>query len=105
VRAFQRLQAELDATRTIALSEGVRATTLADQLDALHQDAMRYRALKTRHPYIMVTRLIQPGGGYSSARAESVIDAFADKAVAEVADWDATTPEARMANALAEVRQ
>lgn len=112
VRAFQRLQDELDAARTIAISEGVRATSLADQLNALHQDAMRYRALKTRHRYIMITRLISPGGGFSSVTAEGIIDAFADKAVAEVEAWEAMTPaeqaewrKTEMANALAGASQ
>ena len=51
------------------------------------KDAERYRAIKTRHAYLMVTRLIG-GKGYNSATAKHQIDAYADSAIEEIAAYN-----------------
>ncbi len=57
------------------------------EIAALREDAERYRALKERHGYIMVVRLIN-ADGYSSAKKDALIDAFADAAIADIAAWE-----------------
>lgn len=50
------------------------------------QDAERYRALKKRHGYGMVTKLLG-ADGYNSAKSDAQIDAFSDAAIAELAAY------------------
>lgn len=59
---------------------------------AMEHDAKRYRALKTRHGYSMVTRLIGCDG-FSSSTKDALIDAYADKAAAEIEDHDSAIRE------------
>lgn len=49
-------------------------------------DAARYRALKVRHGYRMVTGLLGESG-YSSAHKDAQIDAYADDAIEEIAAY------------------
>jgi len=60
---------------------------LRAEVAGLREDAERYRALKERHGYIMVVRLIN-ADGYSSAEKDALIDAFADAAIADIAAWE-----------------
>jgi hypothetical protein len=60
------------------------------------QDAERYRAIKARHAYSLVSRFIDKGS-YSSHRAGAQIDAWADAAAQEVAEWEAKTPDEKTA--------
>jgi hypothetical protein len=59
--------------------------------DAL--DAARYRALKRRHGYLMVTRLLGERS-YSSAMKDAQIDAYADLAIKEVGLHGDAQPDA-----------
>lgn len=53
------------------------------ELDALRRDAARYNALKTRHSYTIVTRLIG-SDGYNSTRKNAQIDDYADASIKSV---------------------
>lgn len=66
-------------------------STLAER-DALRADALRYRAIKAHHAYALVRRFTD-NEGYRSHLAPAQIDAWADAACKEVAEWDAKTPE------------
>jgi hypothetical protein len=68
-----------------------------DDHDALRKDAERYRALKARHAYLIVTRLIEWSSHYNSATAPGLIDAYADAAVVQVRRFDAMSDEERRA--------
>ena len=63
-----------------------------ETIAGLNADAERYRALKRRHGYLMVARLIGESG-YSSQKSDGIIDAFADNAIIEIAAWDSKTQE------------
>ena len=74
------------ATELHAYSDAENAALRAE-VERLREDAERYRALKERHGYIMVVRLIN-ADGYSSAEKDALIDAFADAAIADIAAWE-----------------
>lgn len=71
------------------INDGVKKLVeLEQQLEAARKDAERYQALKARHGYLMVVRLIGERG-YSSVTKDAVIDAYADAAIADLKSVDA----------------
>lgn len=64
-----------------------RIAELERELEEARKDAERYRALKARHGYLMVVRLVGDSG-YSSATKDAVIDAYADAAIKEINSVD-----------------
>lgn len=75
IEELERRLAERDAQAAPAVSADTR-------------DAERYRAIKARHGYLLVTRMIGMDG-YRSHLASQQIDEWADKVVAEVAAYRA----------------
>lgn len=72
---------------------------------SFRKDAERYRALKERHAYVIVTRLIEWSNGYNSATAPGLIDAYADAAVFDVRRFAAMTDEERQAERKARIEE
>lgn len=73
--------------------------------DGIRKDAERYRALKKRHAYVIVARLIEWSNGYNSATAPGLIDAYADAAVFDVRRFDAMSDEERQAERKARIEE
>lgn len=72
--------------------QAVAIQSMTEEIEGLKPDAERYRALKRRHGYLMVCRLIGETG-YSSQKSDGIIDAFADNAIKEIAEWNSKTQE------------
>ena len=69
--------------------------TLRAEVERLTLSAARYEALRARHAYLIVSRLMGRES-FSSETSRAQIDGFADKARAEVDAFNALTPEQRM---------
>lgn len=63
-------------------------TLLADT----EKDAARYRAIRQRHA-VKLSGMIDGDSNFSSDKSRLKIDAWADAAAKEVAEWDAMSPE------------
>lgn len=68
---------------------------LRAEVERLTLSAARYEALRARHAYLIVSRLMGRES-FSSETSRAQIDGFADKARAEVDAFNALTPEQRM---------
>lgn len=88
-QAYQRL---VDAVKTLAAAPDHPATAG----DA--EDAKRWRAVCARHGASLVRRFVDTSGNFSSVTKKAQLDAWADAAAKDIAEWDALTPEQKIAH-------
>jgi hypothetical protein len=94
-------EVEEGAPQTIEAFVRSGAPTVVDQQRQDAQDAARWRGVKARHGMCLV-RLATGSTGYSSAKKDGILDAWADMAVAEV---DAFDPEAHREDVRARIQE
>ena len=90
--AVDALRAEVEASERNL--EGLTDDLARSRAELCHArlDAGRYQALKRRHGYLMIVRLIGKRG-YSSHKSDGIIDAYADAAIKDLAAWNSKTQE------------
>ena len=81
---------ELDAAAAAELRR------LHAENEALRKDAERWKAVRDRHAYA-ISRCFNLMEGFRSDKARAAIEAWADAAVAEVAEWDAKSVDEKFA--------
>lgn len=92
---YQRLMDKHNALHINAQEARTERDTLRAEVERLTLSAARYEALRARHAYLIVSRLMGRES-FSSETSRAQIDGFADKARAEVDAFNALTPEQRM---------